>query len=88
MLKALGVLTALAILVMATIGLAGGGAPWMRYLGASVVMFLLVGTFAMVSTQTNAPRPPDNDEEVDEDGSGDGTVLVEDHTDGQQAWRN
>lgn len=42
MLKGLGVLALMALLVVATIGMAGQGPVWVRYVGSGTMFFLLM----------------------------------------------
>ena len=56
MIKGLGVLSLVTLLVVATIGLAGGGPWWFRYVGSGTLFFLLM----LILTQLS--NLPDKDE--------------------------
>jgi len=49
MLRGLGIITLIALLAVATVGLAGGGPVWLRYVGSGTVFFFLLLILGLLS---------------------------------------
>ena len=80
MIKMLGILALAAIMVVATIGLAGQGPVWVRYVGAITVLGLLIA----ISAKLNNLVEQDSSSE---DAKSEAPSSSSDRT-GRQVWPN
>ena len=75
MLKTIGALSVAGICVVAVIGLAGGGPVWFRYVGASMVVLLLLAILGQL-LDISKKLDPGHEKESDDEQR---TPIAEDH---------